>query len=93
MSAPGRDYRVKLPPRNLSATKVIPRLPDRIDPSRRGDVFPPDLIGATIVGFGAASPELGIEGGGLIIDYLPDGQTLPKRLVLGFTELGMWVER
>jgi hypothetical protein len=92
MSAPRRDYRVKLPPRNLSEATVIPRLPDRRDPSRRGDPFPPDLIGATVVGFGAAPPECDLEGGGLIIDYMPKGKADPKRLVLAFNELGMWVE-
>jgi hypothetical protein len=89
---PRRDYGVKLPPRNLSEATVLPRLPDRLDP-RRGDVVPPDLIGATIVAFGAAAPECDLEGGGLIIDYVPAGEAIPKRIVLAFTELGMWVER
>ena len=93
MSGPRRDYSVKLPPRDLSEATVIPRLPDRRNPSQRGHAFPPNLIGATIINFGAASPECDLEGGGLIIDYVPKGGTDSKRLVLAFNELVMWVER
>ena len=64
MSAPRRGYKVKLPARNLSEIRVIPRLPDRLDPAKRGNTFPADLIGATIVKIGAAPPELDLEGGG-----------------------------
>ena len=91
MSAPRRDPRVKLPRRDLLVATIIPRLPDWIDSARRGGTFPPDIIGATIADFGAAPAECGLEGGGLIIDYIPRGESERKRLVLAFNELGMWV--
>jgi hypothetical protein len=84
MSAPRRD---------LSAAAVIPRLPDAFDSARRGDAIPPDIIGATILSFGAAPSELHLEGGGLIVDYIPKGATEANRLVLAFNDCGMWIER
>jgi hypothetical protein len=63
-----------------------------MSPSRRGAVFPVDIIDAKIVRFGAPVPSCDIEGGGLIIDYIPEGQANEKRLVLAFNECGMWVE-
>jgi hypothetical protein len=79
--------------RDLSTASIIPRLPDWRDSAHAGEAFPPDIIGATIVRFGAASQERDLEGGGLIIDYIPKHESEPKRLVLAFSELGMWVER
>jgi hypothetical protein len=94
MSGPRRDYlKVRVPPRDLSRARVIPRLPDCIDSARKGDAFPSDIIGATILRFGAAPPDCDLEGGGLIIDYVPEGQADAKRLALAFNELGMWVAR
>jgi hypothetical protein len=58
----------------------------------RGKRIPKEIIGARIVGFGAAPIQVDIEGGGLILDYVPAGSSSAKRLVLGFNELGMWVE-
>src|SRR4051794_17237347 len=79
--------------RILSDASVIPRLPDWQASALRGKLFPLDIINAEIVRFGAAPNECNLEGGGLIIDYLPKGQSEPKRLVLAFNELGMWVEQ
>jgi hypothetical protein len=56
------------------------------------EVFPPDLQGAVILQIGRPVPAQDLEGGGLIIDYLPTGATKPRRLVLAFNECGMWVE-
>lgn len=92
MSAPRRGSKVILPPRDLLGASVIPRLPARRDPAVRGDALPEDIIGAIIVRFGAAPPECDLEGGGLIVDYIPKEATEPKRLVLAFNELGMWIE-
>jgi len=69
---------------------LIPRLPKYFSP-REGAEIPPDLVGATILGFGTTEER--IEGGGLVIDFQPAGQKKVRRLILGFTELGMWVER
>ena len=91
MSAPRRDLKPRAPADPLTAA-VIPRLPAWLDSARRrGATFPPDIIGAVVIAFGAAPPECDLEGGGLIIDYLPKEKTEPKRLVLAFNELGMWL--
>jgi hypothetical protein len=58
----------------------------------RGKLVPKEIIGARIIGFGAAPIEGDIEGGRLILDYIPAEADVPKRLVLGFNELGMWIE-
>lgn len=78
------------PPRDFANASVIPRLPDWRDSERRGEPLPPDLVGARIVRFGAAPKRFDLEGGGLIIDYIPKGRRGAKRLVLAFNELGMW---
>ena len=49
------------------------------------------LVGATIIRIGTTDPGL-VEGGGLIIDHLSTGSATPHRLVLGFSERGMWIE-
>jgi len=69
---------------------VIPNLPDRFHPTE-GDKFPADLIGSEIVNFGTTKER--VEGGGLVIDYKPDGSDQTKRLYLGFNDLGMWIHR
>ena len=55
-----------------------------------GDPVPVELIGATILRFGQ-SPNFAVEGGGLVIEYRPAKGNYVKRLVLAFTELGMWI--
>ena len=82
----------RLPVHDLSKTTVNPRLPDWRDSAGNGEAIPRDLIGATIVRLGAAPAECDIEGGGLVIDYVPKDAIDTKRLVLAFNELGMWIE-
>ena len=82
----------KIPIRDLSKTSVIPQLPDWRDSARNGEAIPRDIIGATIIRLGAAPTECDIEGGGLVIDYVPKDANDTKRLVLAFNELGMWIE-
>lgn len=72
----------------FSCAAVIRRLPDSRDPED-GDELPVDLLGARILDIGTG--HIDAEGGGLIIDYAPIGCTEPRRLVLAFNELGMWV--
>lgn len=74
----------------LAAVAVISKLP-HWRCQDEGDALPPNIIGASIVQFGAAPVEAGIEGGGLIIDYVPAGSSVVLRVVLAFNELGMWV--
>jgi hypothetical protein len=62
------------------------------------DKIPKELYGAKIINFGTldVSDQMGDYGqpeqleGGLCIDYQPPKGKV-RRLVLGFTELGMWV--
>ena len=54
-------------------------------------------MGSKIVRFGGLSdPYLGkphsVESGGLVVDYIPEGASEPRRVVFGFNELGMWRE-
>lgn len=73
----------------VKAMTVLPRLGDCFSLDR-GDPVPANLIGARIVGFGA--PDYDVEGGGLVIDYVPAGQDVTRRVVFAFTELGMWMD-
>jgi len=77
--------------RNRAVQKIIPNLPDYLRPEE-GDKIPTDLIGSKIVGFGTIN-EAHVEGGGLVIDYVPHGGTQCQRLHLAFNELGMWIHR
>ena len=69
---------------------IVPLLPTVT--TRSEGPFPPDLYNAKILAVGTSAEATGLEGGGLLIDYLPEGEDQPKRLVLGFNELGMWIE-
>lgn len=73
------------------ALPLIPLLPSAItQPDAGADDFA-RLVGAEIIAIGTTTPGL-IEGGGLIIDYRrPDG--LLERVVLAFSDRGMWIER
>lgn len=77
----------------MSKFSILPKWPDWFDPSR-GDDVPAELIGAKIITIG--SP-IGMkekpEGGGLIIEYVPAHSDQKKVLILGFNELGMWVDQ
>ena len=68
----------------------IARLPDWINP-HDGDELPPRISGATIVRFGGGCAKADLEGGGLIIDYIPAGERDTLRVALSFNERGMWV--
>jgi uncharacterized small protein (DUF1192 family) len=49
------------------------------------------MAGGTILRIGSTD-ERGIEGGGLLIHYVPLGETQAQRAVFAFNELGLWVE-
>lgn len=76
---------------DFARAEVVPELPASV-PSGRGKSFPPELVGAEIVAIGTLPDASAAEGGGLVIDYRKSGCGVVSRLVLGFTELGMWVE-
>lgn len=78
----------------MMSSNIVPFLPSRYAPNpddSEGRTTPPDLIGSTIVGFGTFEECHNLEGGGLVIDYIPAGSKETKRVVFEFTELGMWV--
>ena len=54
--------------------------------------MPAKIIGSTIMAMGTLPGNTGIEGGGLVIDYTPEGESIPSRVVFGFNELSLWVE-
>jgi hypothetical protein len=82
--------------RAIASAEIIPRLPDRIR-AEFGDPLPIGLAGGRIIQFGTVNAEVSaiadsrLEGGGLLIDYIPNGEDSRHRLALGFNELGMWV--
>jgi hypothetical protein len=73
--------------RNL---ELLPKLPHYFRP-HDGEEIPSDLVGATIIRIGTPAEAGLIEGGGLVIDYRPEGSTEVRRVVFGFNELAMWV--
>lgn len=80
---------------SIASIKVLAGLP-RYFESHSVDPLPPGLIGAKTIAFGGVDFESrekldNIEGGGLVIDYLPDGSSTVRRTVLSFNELGMGV--
>lgn len=74
----------------LRAMTPLSTLPKVFQPHGGGEI-PDGLIGANIVRFGAVPESSLVEGGGLIIDYIPKRSEKIKRAVFEFTELGMWV--
>jgi hypothetical protein len=71
--------------------KVIPSLPRSGHAAHGGEDLIAALTGARIVQIGAPSNDDGLEGGGLVIDYIPVGSPQTKRVVLSFNEMAMWV--
>ena len=74
------------------AIEIVPKWPCR-GMLETAEEVPSALVGATIVAIGMPDDERLVEGGGLVIDFIPLGSTKPDRIVLAFTECGMWVER
>jgi hypothetical protein len=81
---------------DLSRADVLPNLPNYFHPEDGGPL-PAGLVGARIVRFGTLpgatreAREDRPEGGGLVIDYVPEGKKKVRRVVFGFNENGMWV--
>lgn len=76
---------------DLSRAEVLPSLPDLFRPAT-GQLVPDDIAGSVVVRIGGLPQGSRVEGGGLVIDYVPAGTTAERRVVFGFNELGMWVE-
>ena len=87
----GKDGKVSR--RNESSySDLIPtnKLPDSFDPNA-GEERPNELIGSRIIRFGGGPEGSDLEGGGLIIDYVPKNSDCTRRVVLEFMERGMWL--
>ena len=65
----------------------VPKFPHLRD---RGGDSPKDLAGATVLRIGTTDNE--IEAGEFVIEYLPADRLYVRRLVLLFSEMGVWVE-
>jgi hypothetical protein len=83
--------------RFVATAEVIPRLPDAFSPEY-GNRIPPGIVGAQILSFGtldlnvARDDRLGLESSGLVIDYVPRHDKRPRRVVLDFNDVSMWIE-
>lgn len=73
----------------LSRVVIVPRIPDHRG-HEYGDPVPPNLEGATIVRFGTVDREVArrsetrLEGGGLLLDYIPLHGSSLYRVALSF---------
>ena len=76
----------------FSIVPIIERLPLALDRETQDDGFPIELTGARIVKIGTIDAEWIAGGGGLAIEYQPHGEQETKRIVIGFSELGAWIE-
>ena len=76
--------------RKSDRASVIPKWPNIYG---RGKAVPKEFQGATIIAIGTmdfSGEHNRPEGGGLVIDYVPEDSSDVRRIVLAFTELGMW---
>lgn len=71
----------------LAHAGIVPKLARSTD----GDDIPEGIVGATILGFGTIAWEE-LDDVCLVIEYAPCDGSPPRRVSLGFSELGMWVE-
>lgn len=67
---------------------LLPALPGVFG---RHEDYPSDLDGSRIIRFGTFA-DSDVEGGGLVIDYVPPDSNQIKRVILAFNDNGMWVE-
>jgi hypothetical protein len=73
----------------LETAEIIAALPDICGP---WGTLPPELSGAQIRGVGTFKDRSLVSNGGLVIDYIPCGTTVVRRIVFGFCDGGAWVE-
>jgi hypothetical protein len=71
----------------LAHASIVPKL----SPSTDDIAIPDGIVGATILRFGTIAWEE-LNDVGLVIEYAPCDGSPPRRVSLGFSELGMWVE-
>jgi hypothetical protein len=76
----------------LADADVFEGLPPAEHYLDRAETLFRSLAGARIIRAGAPVTDKPVEGGGLVIDYVRDGDDQVRRLVFGFNDEGMWVE-
>lgn len=76
---------------DYSSLFVVPALPSSAHLPEGGEEIFARLKGAKILAIGGFA-DYGIEGGGLIVDFMPDGVEDSECVVFAFNENGMWVE-
>jgi hypothetical protein len=74
--------------RRLNITQAFPC--GRFSPEG-GEALLHRMALSTIIQIGSTDEDF-LEGGGLLIDYVPAGETQTRRVVFAFNELGLWVE-
>jgi hypothetical protein len=70
---------------------VVSKLPSLASPYRQPSDIPEGIEGSRILRFGAAPQHLQVDGGGLVIDF-EKANGSRRRVVLAFSEMGMWIE-
>ena len=83
------EMRWALENEKLRTAKVIDWLPHMFG---RNESVPDGLVGATIVQIGTFKDTSLVEGGGLVIDYLPPQATQTRRAILAFDGTEMWLD-
>ena len=72
--------------------EILPYLPSYFGRGEEEDAAKlQDLVGATIVRIGTPA-KLDLDGGGLAIEYRRVGDEVNRVLLMGFNEIGMWIE-
>jgi hypothetical protein len=75
--------------RPISAIRILSQ---NLFACRRGGWSPKNKSTLTTFLVGASPPEANIEGGGLILDFIPKGGSAVKRIIFGFNDVALWVE-
>ena len=76
---------------HYSKLELVEALPLSRFAPEGGEEFLRTMAGVTIIRIGSTDED-GIDGGGLLIDYLPKGSDAPRRVVFAFNDSGLWVE-
>jgi hypothetical protein len=75
----------------FAALDIVEALPMGSYAPQGGEAILRAMAGARIVRIGSTD-EGNLEGGGLIIDYVPADSEVTRRVIFSFNELGLWVE-
>jgi hypothetical protein len=71
----------------IQEAEIVPFWPEWKSTDR--EAVPPELIGAKIVAIGTNPGSDLLGGGGLFVDYIPNGSNCERRIALQFNDQGM----